>query len=98
VVLDLAAAEIPAPRDYCHLKALAAVKGWTTLCDQLFFQPWMPLGRAHGRPFRCAFSAVAAPLHGLDCECDIGSREPDHRLIAAACKDRCEDWGTAAFI
>src|SRR5262245_8330730 len=81
MVLDPVAPEIFAPGDYCLLKPLAALRVRATLCDQLF-QARMLLGR----PLRGALSTVAAPSHGLYRECDMGSREPDQRLIAAVCK------------
>ena len=77
------AAEILAPGDYCRFKIMAAMD--RTLCDQLF-----QLRMRLGRPFRGLLSTVPAPLYGLYCECDMGSCEPDQRLIAALCKGGIE--------
>src|SRR5215813_14426475 len=83
LVSNFVAAEILAPGDNCRLNIVAAMHA--PLCDQLF-----QLRMRLGRPFRGFLSTVAAPLHGLYCECDAGSCEPDRRLIAALCKGGIE--------
>src|SRR5262249_26491420 len=91
LVPNFVAAEILAPGDNCRLNIVAAMHA--PLCDQLF-----QLRMRLSRPFRGLLSNVAAPLHRLYCECDVGSWEPDRRLIAALCKGGIEHRYTDALI